>query len=397
MYKYIWQIIILPGLVTIAWFYGHLILEEPGPTSTNPEIPQTRLQSVSLLLNNNGTPEEYGYMTLPLKVFNEEKLLPWQKLRLKKWDHFDVITDRFIVSVSIADVFYIGEARLDYYDFATKAHKSFKKTFLFNQIPPLSHASYRFTGESDADNLVVEGSDLTLRIENKPGKDSAKYHSRHIFVNCDSIDLKLDFKMTPTPQQEAMVAVIPLTEEKQHFFYTIKMPNIESEGKIKVASDEHTITKENAGGFIDWGRGVWTYNTFWVFARAQGFLENGKRISLNFASGYGEKEANGATEDSFFIDDVMFKLNTVQPEFDENNLMNPWKFKTVATLQNNFKECEITFTPHYRDRKALNLFVLKSEMRTTYGQYTGWVTDHNNEKYTFENLNGFAEIYKGKW
>ena len=51
--------------------------------------------------------------------------------------------------------------------------------------------------------------------------------------------MKLDFKMTPTPQQEAMVAVIPLTEEKQHFFYTVKMPNIESEGKIKVGNDEH--------------------------------------------------------------------------------------------------------------------------------------------------------------
>lgn len=62
MYKYIWQIIILPGIVTIAWFYGHLILEDPSPSPRNPEIPQTKLESVSLLLNKNGTPEEYGYM-----------------------------------------------------------------------------------------------------------------------------------------------------------------------------------------------------------------------------------------------------------------------------------------------------------------------------------------------
>lgn len=78
-----------------------------------------------------------------------------------------------------------------------------------------------------------------MRIENRPGKDSTKYHNRYIFVNCESLGLRLDFKMTPTPQQEAMVAVIPLTEEKQHFFYTVKMPNIESEGKIKVADQEH--------------------------------------------------------------------------------------------------------------------------------------------------------------
>lgn len=107
------------------------------------------------------------------------------------------------------------------------------------------------------------------------------------------------------------------------------------------------ITKENAGGFIDWGRGVWTYNTYWVFARAQGFLDNGKRISLNFAGGYGDEKINEATEDAFFIDDVMIKLNAVQAIFDDNNLMNPWTFKTVGGSKKNFKECEITFAPFY--------------------------------------------------
>ena len=41
--------------------------------------------------------------------------------------------------------------------------------------------------ESEADNLVIQGDDLTLRIENRPGKDSVKYHSRDIFVSCNSL------------------------------------------------------------------------------------------------------------------------------------------------------------------------------------------------------------------
>jgi len=37
---------------------------------------------------------------------------------------------------------------------------------------------------------------------------------------------------------------------------------------------------QRGGGFIDWGRGVWTYNTYWVFARAQTVIENNKKFSL---------------------------------------------------------------------------------------------------------------------
>jgi len=31
-----------------------------------------------------------------------------------------------------------------------------------------------------------------------------------------------------------------------------------------------------------------------------------------------------ATEDAFFINDFLYKLNAVETIYDENNLMNPW-------------------------------------------------------------------------
>jgi len=61
-----------------------------------------------------------------LKVFNEENLLPWQKLRLKKWDHFDVITDKFMFSLSVADVFYVR--RLED-DFVVNSIKDWRGTY----------------------------------------------------------------------------------------------------------------------------------------------------------------------------------------------------------------------------------------------------------------------------
>ena len=40
----------------------------------------------------------------------------------------------------------------------------------------------------------------------------------------------------------------------------------------------------NAG--IDWGRGIWNYHTFWIWASAMGFDQNGKRIGINLGGGF---------------------------------------------------------------------------------------------------------------
>ena len=70
-------------------------------------------------------------------------------------------------------------------------------------------------------------------------------------------------------------------------------------------------------------------------------------ICLIIASGYGDNSTSTATEDAFFIDEKMFKLNTVQPVFDDFNLMNPWTFKTSGDTEKGFRECEIIFVPHH--------------------------------------------------
>ena len=66
-------------------------------------------------------------------------------------------------------------------------------------------------------------------------------------------------------------------------------------------------------------------------------------------------KTNQATEDAFFIDHHMFKLNAIQPKFDDNNLMNPWTFKTVPNGKKDFKECDVIFAPHLvRDSKTFD-------------------------------------------
>jgi len=40
----------------------------------------------------------------------------------------------------------------------------------------------------------------------------------------------------------------------------------------------------NAGS--DWGRGIWNYHTFWLWASGMGFTSKGLRFGINLGGGF---------------------------------------------------------------------------------------------------------------
>lgn len=78
-------------------------------------------------------------------TLNEENLSLWQKLRFKKWDYFDVITDKVAITFAMSDIGYIGDIRLNVYDYTTRQYKTYKKNIFPTNTPTLSSTSHRFT------------------------------------------------------------------------------------------------------------------------------------------------------------------------------------------------------------------------------------------------------------
>lgn len=105
-----------------------------------------------------------------------------------------------------------------------------------------------------------------------------------------------------------------------------------------------------------------------------------------------------ATGDAFFIDKKLYKLNPIEADFDENNLMNPWNLKTIVTENGNHRECDVIFTPTFVDQKKINIMlIIQNDFRVVYGQFSGWASDDEGNKYAFENVNGYIELFKAKW
>jgi hypothetical protein len=130
------------------------------------QTPQNEIKSPGKLLLANHSLNEFGYMTSALREFNEQDLSAWQKFRLKKFDYYDVVTEDFILTFALADIFIAGEVRLNFFDYVTKEYKTFRKTVLPTNIPKMTPESHNFASTNPEDNLSYEDGDFNIKVTN---------------------------------------------------------------------------------------------------------------------------------------------------------------------------------------------------------------------------------------
>jgi hypothetical protein len=60
---------------------------------------------------------------------------------------------------------------------------------------------------------------------------------------------------------------VPLSKDQEsNFFYNVKSYSLYVEGSVKLLNKNYNIQKKTALGGRDWGRGIWNYNTYWIWA-----------------------------------------------------------------------------------------------------------------------------------
>jgi hypothetical protein len=160
-------------------------------------------------------------------------------------------------------------------------------------------------------------------------------------------------------------------------------------GWVEYLDQKHTITPQHCLANLDWGRGVWAYDSFWVWASSSGFLADGRSIGLNMGFGFGD--SSKATENAFILNGKVQKLEQVKFEYDSKNFMAPWK------MQNEDGRLNLTFTPFYERIAKTDAKILTSEVHQMFGKYNGTLTSDDGENLTIENLIGFAEEHHARW
>ena len=164
-------------------------------------------------------------------------------------------------------------------------------------------------------------------------------------------------------------------------------PALPVRGTIATGDQTVDVDAASSSGTLDWGRGVWEYRSFWVWASASGFLGDGRRVGLNLGFGFGGTSA--ATENTLILDGRIHKLAGVEFDYDPGDFMRPWTMRS--------ERVDLTFTPVVERRARTNLLVIRSEVHQMFGTYSGTMTDDAGARHSVDGVVGWAEEHHAHW
>ncbi len=344
---------------------------------------QREITTPSPLLDAHGRLTQVGWVRAALLDCNLEHVAFYprplrflQRFRVKRWDYYGVTTpDRFF-SATLADLGYAGQAFVYTVDFATGQHHEETLTI------PLARG-IALPRNSTAGESVYDDGRMRLRFQAVPGERRLSV----AWPNFGGQPLTAEITLRLAPDHESTVVVIPIRGNR--FYYNRKVNCLPAAGWLQIGDRRTEITPETCLGNLDWGRGVWEYRSFWVWASASGFLPDGRTVGLNLGFGFGDTSA--ATENTLILAGRIHKLGQVDFTYDRNDFKRPWRMVSPDG------RLDLTFEPFLERVAATNLLVITSEVHQMFGRYRGTAVADDGEQIAIEGLIGFAEEHRAKW
>lgn len=333
------------------------------------------------LLDANGNLTQAGWATKQILDCNLEKchfykLKLFQNLRIKIWDYYAVTTPTHFFSFTLSDIGYLGMVFAYVINFQTGEYKEETISVPFASGVQLPRNST--TGISE----FTKG-DLRLVFD-------AKESERTILVRWPRFGgstLNAELVFACPPEHESLNIVIPIRGKR--FYYNRKINSMPVSGWVEYMGKNFEMQPDLCLGNLDWGRGVWEYDSFWVWASASGFLSDRRRFGLNLGFGFGDTSA--ATENCFLLEGKIHKLGEVKFTYDKLNFKSPWKMSAPDG------RLDLEFTPFFERVAKTDALVLRSEVHQLFGRYNGYVVTDEGKKLEVKDLIGWAEEHNARW
>jgi len=343
---------------------------------------QIELNKPGLLLDDQGRLSQVGWSRFPILESNLEaarfyRFRALQRFRIKRWDYYAVFTPSRFFSATVADLGYAGNIFVYTLDFTSgKLHEE-------GLVIPLGKGITLPRGSMSGETHFADKR-ARLNFQALPGE-------RHLSVDWPGFDagrgIFAELTLTLPPEHQSMNIVIPIG--KNRFYYNTKINCMPARGVLRYADISEQVEPESSLASLDWGRGVWEYNSFWNWASASGFLPDGRTIGLNLGCGFGDLSA--ATENCVLLDGLLHKLGQVKFDYESGRYMKLWSFRDDQGY------LDLVFTP-FKERLAVTrLGIIDSEVHQMFGHYSGKVVTTDGEKLTISKLIGFAEEQRARW
>ncbi len=298
--------------------------------------------------------------------------------RTKRWDYWGVLTEDLVVSLTFADVDYLGLAVVGWIDLpsgASGGHAETRPLARGIQLPEISGATplgHRSTSAELGAVTGEAGTRLTGTWTEKDGRPAT-----------------LEVTVADPPGHESLNVVIPWSETR--FQFTSKHQARPATGTLTVGDREYRLgDDEPAWGVLDVGRGRWPYRTRWNWGGGAGPASDGRTIGLQIGGRW--TVGTGFTENGVLIDGRLTKIgDELAWDYDWDRPMEPWCVRSPDGA------VDLTLVPVHDRHERTNAVVLRTEVHQVFGHWTGTVPDGAGGTMAVDRLLGFAEESRSRW
>ncbi|MFI5396953.1 MAG: DUF2804 domain-containing protein [Candidatus Binatia bacterium] len=159
-------------------------------------------------------------------------------------------------------------------------------------------------------------------------------------------------------------------------------------GSLRLPERTVDLAAVGARGHHDWTAGYMRRQTFWNWGCLAGQLADGRVVGLNVSCGVNE---TSFTENCFWLDGRLHKLDTVHFEYDRRDVLKPWRLTSFDG------RLDLSFRPDARYAERLNALIVASNFQQLIGRYDGRLETATGERLPVTNLLGYAEHHYAKW
>ena len=299
--------------------------------------------------------------------------------RTKRWDYWAVLAGDLVVSVTYADVDYLGIAAVWWADLATGVEGGrdvavpLARGIELPEVPGSAPLRYR-------------GRNLRLDLVDDPGGTTllAAWHEH------DGTEGALRVRVDQPAGHESLNVVIPWSERR--FQYTSKHQARPAEGVLRLDGvDRHLGGDEgDAWGVLDVGRGRWPYRTRWNWGGGAGRAVDGAVVGIQVGGRW--TEGTGATENGVLVDGRLHKLgDELVWTYDWDRPLEPWR------VVDPHGRLELELAPRFDRHARTEALVLGTEVHQVFGTWSGTVVGEDGRSHVLDGVQGFAEESRSRW
>lgn len=301
--------------------------------------------------------------------------LPGTWGRNKRWDFWGVTAPGLALSLTCADVDYLGLVDVWFHDFVAG------RTFTRSNIVPIARgislperafgAPIRFRRKGlDLSFLEVDrGTRLVVTYQNGTERFTA------------------DVLVHRPDGHESLSVVIPWNEKR--FQCTTKDVARPASGRIRWNDQTWELAAES-WGCLDFGRGKWPWRTKWNWGAAAANL-GARRVGLQLGGQW--TVGTGMTENALSIDGRLSKISEeLEWTYDPNDWLRPWTIRTPRS-----DRVALTFTPTYDKVTRIEAGVVAAKVDQCFGTYRGTIVPDGGDEIRIAGMFGWAEEATWRW